>query len=329
MNSFNNPNRESQKASFENFFTIKCLNSFLKNWWNFAIHANSSVFREFMIKAIAILNKNRKVPKSRYEKMHQPGAHLVGSGGSGSTTGMATGLGGDLHHMHHSSTVSYQTGAFMNKNSQVSRRSAVTKSSMDEDAMAAAAQLHQSDDESMQFLSNYELIMNSTEFFSGLFGLSYAKCFRCESRLEIYSEDIIGSLIVICSMAIHREVNLVAPLLIDMIIPIMRYMFYSHFNAKLNSINSSFYSELLRRKCSAGKWIAISICLATIQALLDNSWDALCISWSTIKYFINFSSTITKVNWVESCKIKTTFQNLNKRIFYQRFGFTRSTGCLP
>lgn len=108
---------------------------------------------------------------------------------------------------------SYQ-GLHINKNSQVSRRSAVTKCSIDDE--------NQSLDDDSQYLSNLDLIMNSNEFSDGQFGLSYLKCCKCDLRLEHYSEDAIGGMIVICSTILHRELSLIAPFIIDVIISIMR-----------------------------------------------------------------------------------------------------------
>lgn len=145
-------------------------------------------------------------------------------GGGGSLIGLGPGFDANQpHQMHSSSLVSYQAStsaalaAYMNKHSQVSRRSAVTKCSLDDDGLQ-----HQSDDESQQFLSNFDLIMNSNEFSDGQYGLTYVKCFKCDARIEIYSEDALGGLIVICSTVIHRELSMIAPFLIDMIISIMR-----------------------------------------------------------------------------------------------------------
>lgn len=166
------------------------------------------------------------------------GSGTGGGGGGGSIVpgmiGSLMGGGGGEHHHHYHSlhyssvhSATYQAGgmtggmaaAYMaNKTSQASRRSAVTKCSLDDELFMMA---HQSDDE---FLSNLELIMNSTEFADGQFGLTYLKCLKCDVRLECYGEDVIGSLIVVCSTVIHRELSLVSPFLIDMIIPIMRYL---------------------------------------------------------------------------------------------------------
>lgn len=188
--------------------------------------------------------------KSRYDKAHHAsgsgggflrggsgggaaGGSIAGPGtmvgGSGSTVGIGPNAGGNTgegpqHPLHYASvhSASYQmnaaAAAYMNKHSQVSRRSAVTKCSMDDEGLV----LHGSDDESAQFLSNHELILNSSEFSDGQYGLTYVRCLKCDARLEIYSEDVLGGLIVICSTVIHREIDLVAPFLIDMIIAIMR-----------------------------------------------------------------------------------------------------------
>lgn len=151
--------------------------------------------------------------------------------GGGSIIGLgASGDPSQNHQMHSSSLVSYQGGtasalaAYMNKNSQVSRRSAVTKCSLDDEAGGAGAGAG-SDDESQQFLSNFDLIMNAPEFADGQYGLAYVKCFKCDARLEVYSEDVLGGLIVICSTVLHRELNMIASFVIDMIIAIMRLVF--------------------------------------------------------------------------------------------------------
>lgn len=148
-------------------------------------------------------------------------------GGAGSIVGLGT--SGDQtqgHQIHSSSLISYQGGpaaalaAYLNKNSQVSRRSAVTKCSLDDDVGGLG-----SDDESQEFLSNFDLIMNSTEFSEGQYGLTYMNCFKCDARLEIYSEDALGGLIVICSTVLHRELSMIASFLIDMLIVILRWVF--------------------------------------------------------------------------------------------------------
>lgn len=103
------------------------------------------------------------------------------------------------------------------KINQVVRRSAVTKCSIDDD------NTNDSDNENI-FLSNFELIMNSNDLLNGEFGFCYIKCSRCDSRLEYYAEDSIGSLIVACSTIVHRESALAAPFILDMLIAIMRYL---------------------------------------------------------------------------------------------------------
>ncbi|CAF0899614.1 unnamed protein product [Brachionus calyciflorus] len=105
-------------------------------------------------------------------------------------------------------------GIQMVKLSQVGRRSAVTKCSLDDENT-------ESDSETM-FMSNYDLIMNANELLTGEYGLSYIKCSRCDSRLEYYSEDSLGGLLVICSTFVHRESALSAPLILDMLNATMR-----------------------------------------------------------------------------------------------------------
>lgn len=121
----------------------------------------------------------------------------------------------------HASIMSNQTmnlgagasGYLSKLNMQINRRSAVTKSSIDEE-------LDSADDD--QFISNLEMIMNSSDLFDGQYGLTYIKCCRCDARLEYYPEDSLGSLIVICSTIVHRELNLMAPFVLDMLTAIMR-----------------------------------------------------------------------------------------------------------
>ena len=47
-------------------------------------------------------------------------------------------------------------------------------------------------------------------------------CPRCGKTLEIYSEDTLGHLIVICSSIIQKECALVAPFILDMILSVTR-----------------------------------------------------------------------------------------------------------
>lgn len=102
------------------------------------------------------------------------------------------------------------------KLSQVGRRSAVTKCSIDDE------NTNESDNENI-FLTNYDIIMNSSELLSGEHGLCYIKCARCDLRLEYYNEDALGSLIVCCSTIVHRESSLAAPLILDMVGATIRY----------------------------------------------------------------------------------------------------------
>jgi hypothetical protein len=101
------------------------------------------------------------------------------------------------------------------KVSQVNRRSAVTKCSIDEE--------NESGDDESFLLTNLDLIMNSNDLLDGEYGLGYIKCCRCDLRLEYYNEDSLGGLIVICSTILHRELSLVAPFVLDMITAIMRF----------------------------------------------------------------------------------------------------------
>jgi hypothetical protein len=63
---------------------------------------------------------------------------------------------------------------------------------------------------------------NSTMLNSGEYGLSYMACQRCGCRLESYSEDTLGSLVVICSTLVYRESELAAPFILDMLMAAIR-----------------------------------------------------------------------------------------------------------
>ena len=116
--------------------------------------------------------------------------------------------------------------------SQVNRKSAITKFSIDDDANA-----YDSTDENV-YLSKYDLIMNSNDLFNGDYGLTYIKCFRCDVRLEYYTEDLLGGMIVACSTVVHRECSLAAPLILDMIISIMRIAWKKQYGWQ---VNTNFY----------------------------------------------------------------------------------------
>lgn len=57
---------------------------------------------------------------------------------------------------------------------------------------------------------------------SGEYGLSYMACQRCGCRLEAYSDDTLGSLVVICSTLVYRESELAAPFILDMLMAAIR-----------------------------------------------------------------------------------------------------------
>jgi hypothetical protein len=124
-------------------------------------------------------------------------------------------------------------GAINQRLSQVVRKSAITKYSMDDDAN----QQYDSTDENT-YLSKYDLIMNSNELFNGEYGLTYIKCFRCDSRLEYYNEDSLGGLITLCTTLVHRECFLAAPFILDMLIPILRIAAKKQYGWQ---VNSNFY----------------------------------------------------------------------------------------
>jgi hypothetical protein len=100
------------------------------------------------------------------------------------------------------------------KISHISRRSAVTCNleSGDYEAQLETLEKH----------TTLYLVMNSKKLDSGEYGLSYLKCLRCNRRLELYSEDVIGGLIVICGTYVHRESAQAAPFIIDMIMVILK-----------------------------------------------------------------------------------------------------------
>jgi hypothetical protein len=114
------------------------------------------------------------------------------------------------------------------------------------------------------------LIMNSNQFHTSEYGLSHLKCLRCNRRLELYNEETIGTLIVICSTFVHRECTLAAPFLIDMIMAILKYfLYFSNITIYANSflINGFLLElELHLKKCIAGKQIAIFIFLEIMLA---------------------------------------------------------------
>ena len=70
--------------------------------------------------------------------------------------------------------------------------------------------------------SNLKLIMNSNALLSGEYGLCYKRCLRCNRRLEHYSDESIGGLIVACAAVVHRECTLAAPLIIEMLIACLK-----------------------------------------------------------------------------------------------------------
>lgn len=57
---------------------------------------------------------------------------------------------------------------------------------------------------------------------SGEYGLSYMACQRCGCRLEAYSDDTLGSMVVICSTLVYRESELAAPFILDMLLAAIR-----------------------------------------------------------------------------------------------------------
>lgn len=65
-------------------------------------------------------------------------------------------------------------------------------------------------------------LQNLVDYFGGECGLCHVKCQRCGCNLEIYNEDVIGTLIVICSTVVHRESTLAAPFILDMILSITK-----------------------------------------------------------------------------------------------------------
>jgi len=145
---------------------------------------------------------------------------LIGGGapiGGAISSGAGVGQGTEAFFRHNNSCTQLTHHVRL---SQVNRKSAITKYSIDDNEASAAG--YDSNDETT-YLSKYDLIMNSSELFSGEFGLAYIKCFRCDARLEYYSEDAIGGLIVACSTIVHRECSLAAPLILDMIVSIMRF----------------------------------------------------------------------------------------------------------
>jgi hypothetical protein len=141
---------------------------------------------------------------------------LAGVGATGGLPGMGSSTEAFFKHNNSCSQLTHHV-----RLSQVNRKSAITKYSIDDNEASAA---YDSNDENT-YLSKYDLIMNSNDLFNGEFGLTYIKCFRCDARLEYYSEDSLGGLIVACSTIVHRECSLAAPLILDMIVSIMRYVF--------------------------------------------------------------------------------------------------------
>ena len=65
-------------------------------------------------------------------------------------------------------------------------------------------------------------LQNLVDYFGGECGLCHVKCQRCGCYMEIYNEDVIGTLIVICSTVVHRESTLAAPFILDMILSITK-----------------------------------------------------------------------------------------------------------
>jgi hypothetical protein len=143
------------------------------------------------------------------------GGGMPGGAASGGVAGLGSGT--EAFFRHNNSCIQLTHNVRL---SQVNRKSAITKYSIDDNEASAA---YDSNDENI-YLSKYDMVMNSNELFNGEFGLTYIKCFRCEARLEYYSEDSLGGLIVACSTIVHRECSLAAPLILDMIVSIMRYI---------------------------------------------------------------------------------------------------------
>ncbi len=52
--------------------------------------------------------------------------------------------------------------------------------------------------------------------------LNIIDCERCGKQLELYSEDTLGHLVLICSSIIQRECGLVAPYILDIILGVTR-----------------------------------------------------------------------------------------------------------
>jgi hypothetical protein len=50
------------------------------------------------------------------------------------------------------------------------------------------------------------------------------ECERCGKLLELYSEETLGHLILICSSIIQRECALVAPYVLDIILSVTRHV---------------------------------------------------------------------------------------------------------
>lgn len=61
-------------------------------------------------------------------------------------------------------------------------------------------------------------------------GLGYLTCQRCFCRIETYNEDTLGGLIVACSTLVHRDCQLAAPFILDMILAITRFDLFYFFN---------------------------------------------------------------------------------------------------
>jgi hypothetical protein len=208
----------------------------------------------------------RKVPSAKIIQSGSLAGQTSFTGGGAAATAAAIGPGvttGTEAFFRHNNSCSQLTQHHV-RLSQVNRKSAITKYSID-DIEASAAGYDSSDETT--YLSKYDLIMNSSELFSGEFGLAYIKCFRCDARLEYYSEDAIGGLIVACSTIVHRECSLAAPLILDMIVSIMRFVFFRFWKKKSGSckinVVLSQNEESRGKNSTAGSAIAIFTCPAT------------------------------------------------------------------
>ena len=89
--------------------------------------------------------------------------------------------------------------------------------------------------------------INASALLNSEYGVSYMRCSKCNCYMERYAEDALASLVVICSTIIHRDCNLAAPFILDMITAIIKsVILFCEFSSNLNSLNHVYQIYIYR-----------------------------------------------------------------------------------